>query len=183
MVWLTHVLTEISAHRATCARPLLPELLAKRHLAGQSLGISLRSATEPIDDTSTGKLMEGVLAARSRTTRPPAHEGTTAETARRGVSHRRGKPLTHERSHVAGQPALASIVDVPEYSVRGKRGDFELDSEDVTQAGSKNSTRNRARLQLLAGNRDREGRFGGPEPLIAGSARRWRLVARRALAA
>jgi DNA invertase Pin-like site-specific DNA recombinase len=29
----------------------------------QSLGMSLRSATEPIDDTSTGKLMEGVLAA------------------------------------------------------------------------------------------------------------------------
>ena len=29
----------------------------------QSLGISLRSATEPIDDTSTGKLMEGMLAA------------------------------------------------------------------------------------------------------------------------
>ena len=29
----------------------------------QSLGISLRSATEPIDDTSTGKLMEGVFAA------------------------------------------------------------------------------------------------------------------------
>ena len=29
----------------------------------RSLGISLRSATEPIDDTSTGKLMEGVLAA------------------------------------------------------------------------------------------------------------------------
>ena len=29
----------------------------------QSLGISLRSATEPIDDTSTGKLMEVVLAA------------------------------------------------------------------------------------------------------------------------
>jgi site-specific DNA recombinase len=29
----------------------------------KSLGISLRSATKPIDDTSTGKLMEGVLAA------------------------------------------------------------------------------------------------------------------------
>jgi len=29
----------------------------------KSLGISVRSATEPIDDTSTGKLMEGVLAA------------------------------------------------------------------------------------------------------------------------
>ncbi len=28
----------------------------------KSLGISLRSVTEPIDDTSTGKLMEGVLA-------------------------------------------------------------------------------------------------------------------------
>ena len=28
----------------------------------KSLGISLRSATEPIDDTATGKLMEGVLA-------------------------------------------------------------------------------------------------------------------------
>jgi site-specific DNA recombinase len=27
----------------------------------QSLGISLRSATEPVDDTSTGKLTEGVL--------------------------------------------------------------------------------------------------------------------------
>ena len=36
-------------------------LLVETHL--QSLGISLRSATEPIDDTSTGKLMEGVLAA------------------------------------------------------------------------------------------------------------------------
>lgn len=29
----------------------------------QSLGISLRPATEPIDDTSIGKVMEGVLAA------------------------------------------------------------------------------------------------------------------------
>jgi hypothetical protein len=32
-------------------------------LRSQSLGISLRSTTEPIHDTSTGKLMEGVLAA------------------------------------------------------------------------------------------------------------------------
>jgi len=32
------------------------------HAHLKSLGISLRSATEPIDDTSTGKLMEGVLA-------------------------------------------------------------------------------------------------------------------------
>jgi hypothetical protein len=40
---------------------LVPGTLSQSHL--QSLGISLRSATEPIDDTSTGKLMEGVLAA------------------------------------------------------------------------------------------------------------------------
>ena len=48
----------------------------------QSLGISLRSATEPIYDTSTGKLMEGVLAAfaqfdndvRSDRTRPGMQE-------------------------------------------------------------------------------------------------------------
>ena len=33
------------------------------HAHLKSLGISLRSATEPIDDTSTGKLMEDVLAA------------------------------------------------------------------------------------------------------------------------
>jgi len=33
----------------------------------KSLGISLRSATEPIDDTSTGKLMEGVLARQRQT--------------------------------------------------------------------------------------------------------------------
>ena len=33
------------------------------HAHLKSLGISLRSATDPIDDTSTGKLIEGVLAA------------------------------------------------------------------------------------------------------------------------
>jgi hypothetical protein len=35
----------------------------------QSLGTSLRSATEPIDDTSTGKLMEGVRHETSATRR------------------------------------------------------------------------------------------------------------------
>ena len=47
----------------------------------QSLGISLRSATEPIDDTSTGKLMEGVLrAVRQRLSlrpNPRRHESRT----------------------------------------------------------------------------------------------------------
>jgi site-specific DNA recombinase len=43
------------------ARDKYDHFALRSHL--NSLGISLRSATEPIDDTSTGKLMEGVLAA------------------------------------------------------------------------------------------------------------------------
>ncbi len=43
------------------AREKYGHFALRAHL--QSLGISLRSVTEPIDDTSTGKLMEGVLAA------------------------------------------------------------------------------------------------------------------------
>jgi site-specific DNA recombinase len=43
------------------ARDKYDHFALRSHL--QSLGVSLRSATEPIDDTSTGKLMEGVLAA------------------------------------------------------------------------------------------------------------------------
>jgi hypothetical protein len=43
------------------AREKYDHFALRAHL--QSLGISLRSATEPIGDTSTGKLMEGVLAA------------------------------------------------------------------------------------------------------------------------
>jgi DNA invertase Pin-like site-specific DNA recombinase len=43
------------------ARDKCDHFALRAHL--QSLRISLRSVTEPIDDTSTGKLMEGVLAA------------------------------------------------------------------------------------------------------------------------
>ena len=43
------------------ARQQYDHFALRAHL--NSLGISLRSVTEPIDDTSTGKLMEGVLAA------------------------------------------------------------------------------------------------------------------------
>src|SRR5688572_1958120 len=43
------------------AREKYDHFALRAHL--KSLGISLRSATEPIDDTTTGKLMEGVLAA------------------------------------------------------------------------------------------------------------------------
>jgi site-specific DNA recombinase len=42
------------------ARDKYGHFALRSHL--QSLGISLRSATEPIDDSSTGKLMEGVHA-------------------------------------------------------------------------------------------------------------------------
>src|SRR5215211_3735949 len=43
------------------ARDKYDHFALRAHL--KSLGISLRSATEPIDDTSTGKLTEGVLSA------------------------------------------------------------------------------------------------------------------------
>src|ERR1044072_6693898 len=43
------------------ARDKYDHFALRRHL--KSLEIALRSATDPIDDTSTGKLMEGVLAA------------------------------------------------------------------------------------------------------------------------
>ena len=46
------------------ARDSYDHFALRSHL--QSLGISLRSATEPIDDTSTGKLMEGGLAASAQ---------------------------------------------------------------------------------------------------------------------
>ncbi len=158
----------------------------------QSLGISLRSATEPIDDTSTGKLMEGVLAAfaqfdndvradRTRSgvkaalergrwvflapigylnapratgkslmhdpERAPLVRGAFEEYATGrytkeqllgrvrswGLTNRRGKPLTSQAIGVLLRNQLyAGIVDVPEYGVRGKRGDFEpLISEDL----------------------------------------------------
>jgi DNA invertase Pin-like site-specific DNA recombinase len=158
----------------------------------QSLGISLRSATEPIDDTSTGKLMEGVLAAfaqfdndcRSDRTRAgmraalelgrwvflaplgyinaPRTMGKSlmadperAPFVRRvfeeyasgrftkeqllkqvrawGLTNRRGRPLTSQAIGMLLRNQLyAGIVNVPEYGVCGKRGDFgPLISEDL----------------------------------------------------
>ena len=158
----------------------------------QSLGISLRSATPPIDDTSTGKLMEGVLAAfaqfdddcRSDRTRAgmkaalelgrwtflapigylnaPRAMGESlmpdperAPLVRRAfeqyvtgrftkeqlhkqartwrLTNRRARPLTSQAIGILLRNQLyAGIVDVPEYGVRGKRGDFEpLISEEL----------------------------------------------------
>jgi DNA invertase Pin-like site-specific DNA recombinase len=48
-------------HLTRFARDKYDHFALRSHL--QSLGISLRSAPEPIDDTSTGKLMECGLAA------------------------------------------------------------------------------------------------------------------------
>lgn len=53
------------------------QLRLRAHL--KSLGISPRSATEPIDDTSTGKLMDGVLAAFARSTATGAQNGPAPE--------------------------------------------------------------------------------------------------------
>ena len=172
------------------ARDKYDHFALRSHL--QSLGISLRSATEPIDDTSTGKLMEGVLAAfaqfdndcRSDRTRAgmkaalelgrwvflapigylnaPRAMGKSlmpdperAPLVRRafeeyatgrftkqqllkqarawGLTNRRGRPLTSQAIGVLLRNQLyAGIVDVTEYGVRGKRGDFEpLISEDL----------------------------------------------------
>jgi resolvase-like protein len=54
------VLLDVRLHKIAHWSPDSP---TRRGSLLQSLGISLRSATEPIDDTSTGKLMEGVLTA------------------------------------------------------------------------------------------------------------------------
>jgi resolvase-like protein len=55
----------------------------------QSLGISLRSATEPIDDTSTGKLMEGVLAAFAQVHNDARSENACSHAGRWSSDHAR----------------------------------------------------------------------------------------------
>jgi site-specific DNA recombinase len=151
----------------------------------QSLGISLRSATEPIDDTSTGKLMEGVLAAfaqfdndvRSDRTRagmrmalnmgrwtfyaplgyinapralgkslmPDPERGPIIrrvfdeyatgrftqlqileQATAWGLRNRLGRQLTSQTIGTLLRNRLyAGILEVPDYGVRGKRGDFD----------------------------------------------------------
>jgi site-specific DNA recombinase len=158
----------------------------------QSLGISLRSATEPIDDTSTGKLMEGVLAAfaqfdndvRSDRTRAgmraalhlgrwtfyaplgyinaPRALGKSlmpdperAPIIRRvfdeyatgrftqlqildlatnwGLRNRLGRPLSSQAiGALLRNPLYAGILDVPDYGVRGQRGDFDPLVDEAT---------------------------------------------------
>jgi site-specific DNA recombinase len=196
------------------ARDKYDHFALRSHL--QSLGISLRSATEPIDDTSTGKLMEGVLAAfaqfdndvRSDRTRAGMkaalelgrwvflapigylnaprsigksliHDPERAPLVRRafedyasgrftkeqllkdvrtwGLTNRRGRPLTSQAIGVLLRNQLyAGIVDVPEYGVRGKRGDFEpLISEELFYSCRSDRVRRiRSERSRVAGNRD-----------------------------
>ena len=170
------------------ARDKFDHFALRSHL--KSLGISLRSATEPIDDTSTGKLMEGVLASfaqfdngvrwiapargcrrllsgpmdiprphrlpqRPARDRQEPHAGPRAAPLVRRDSRIRDRTIHKARTpqevkslgldqpalpsahiasdrHAAANHLYAGIVDVPEYGVRGKRGDFEpLISEDL----------------------------------------------------
>jgi hypothetical protein len=120
----------------------------------QSLGISLRSATEPIDDMSTGKLRKvssppsiGYLNAPRSMGKSLVHDPERAPLVRRafenytaghyrkeqllkrartwGLTDRRGKPLASQAIGMLLRNRLyAGIVDVPAYGVRGKRGDL-----------------------------------------------------------
>ena len=172
------------------AREKYDHFALRSHL--KSLGISLRSATEPIDDTATGKLMEGVLASfaqfdndvRSDRTKAgmksaleigrwtflapmgyinvPRSFGKSlipdpdraaavkqmfedfatgqftkqellAQITRRGVTTRRGLRLSSQAfATMLENPLYIGIIDVPDYGVRWKRGDFEpLISEEI----------------------------------------------------
>ena len=64
----------------------------------------------------------------------PIHERTTTETGGAwGLTNRRGRQLTSQAIGMLLRNQLyAGIVNVPEYGVRGKRGDFEpLISEEL----------------------------------------------------
>jgi DNA invertase Pin-like site-specific DNA recombinase len=65
------------------AREKYDHFALRAHL--KSLGISLRSATEPIDDTSTGELMEGVLAAFAQFDNDVRSERTRRDACRAGT--------------------------------------------------------------------------------------------------
>ncbi len=172
------------------AREKYDHFALRAHL--KSLGISLRSATEPIDDTATGKLMEGVLAAfaqfdndvRSDRTRAgmraalelgrwtflapigylnaPRWSGKSLvedperaplvrrafeefatgrftkrevlnEITRLGLRTRRGLKVSAQAFDALLENRLyIGIIDVPDYGVVGRRGDFDpLVDEDV----------------------------------------------------
>jgi hypothetical protein len=102
------------------ARDKYDHFALRSHL--QSLGISLRSATEPIDDTSTGKLMEGVLAAFAQSARTRAGIKAALELDA-GCSWRQfghlnaprsmGKSLVHDlqqREFIGTKPSFSASI-------------------------------------------------------------------------
>ncbi len=137
------------------AREKYDHFALRAHL--KSLGISLRSATEPIDDTATGKLMEGVLAAfaqfdndcRSDRTRagmraalelgrwtflaPIGYLNAPRAMGKSLMADPERAPLVRRafEEYATGRFTKEQLLK-PAYGVRGKRGDFEpLISENL----------------------------------------------------
>jgi DNA invertase Pin-like site-specific DNA recombinase len=218
------------------ARDKYDHFALRSHL--QSLGISLRSATEPIDDTSPGKLMESVLAAfaqfdndvRSDRMRAgmkvalelgrwvflapigylnaPRRSGKSlvedpergpivrrafedfatgcftkkevlAEITRLGLRTRRGLKVSPQAFDVMLENRLyIGILDVPDYGVRGKRGDFEplIIGNDASQ------TSNRTRISdtVQTPGRVARRRIQVPGPAISGRGTAPGIVRRQA---
>lgn len=76
------------------ARDKYDHFALRSHL--KSLGISLRSATEPIDDTSPGKLMEGVLAAFAQFDNDVRSDRTRAGMKEARARAMRQRPIRNE---------------------------------------------------------------------------------------
>ncbi len=107
------------------AREKYDHFALRAHL--KSLGISLRSATEPIDDTATGKLMEGVLAAFEQfATGRYTKQQVLEEVTRLGLRSRRGLKVSSQTFDAVLENQLyIGVIDVREYGMQSKRGDFE----------------------------------------------------------
>jgi DNA invertase Pin-like site-specific DNA recombinase len=136
------------------AREKYDHVALRAHL--KSLGISLRSATEPIDDTSTGKLMEGVLAAfaqfdndvRSDRTRAGIRADARGDQRRKGLTigpHcdyeelraanaaqiETAWPLQRSLSVMRERDALLDSLHAIGGVERGKRGDELIDKRGL----------------------------------------------------
>ena len=83
-----------------------------------------------------------------------------------GLTNRRGRPLTSQAIGMLLRNQLyAGIVDVPEYGVRGKRGDFEsLISQDPVRPGGGRAGRPRAHELRASADRQRRWRLAKAQP-------------------
>jgi hypothetical protein len=115
-------------------RPMQCSLRAERCQCANNL----LKCTMPPRLSRTGTLVVHSRGSRRRTRRAiPGHEARFdrlgGQARAWGLTNRRGRPLTSQAIGMLLRNQLyAGIVDVPEYGVRGKRGDFEpLISEDL----------------------------------------------------